>query len=177
MNYPPKRAWWVTGLVVFAGVSEIVLGVLMMISPAVGPVPSVVEMIVVGLVLTALGVFMLWMFSATAYEIAPPDLRIRFGPLRRTIPLAAIVEVVPTQSLLVGGPEWSFIWSTDRLRVRYRKKNGKLGWPVAIAPRDKFAFLLELAEAVPALEAGPDGALRLPGAAPGKGTSRGGRSK
>src|SRR5262249_50613192 len=135
---------------------ETVLGVLMVWVAATQQVPSGVEMALVGLVLTGLGAVLLWMFFASAYEIAPPNLLVHFGPLRRTIPLKAIEEVVPTKSLLIHGPEWSFIWSVDRLRIRYRKKSGKLGWAVAISPRDKFAFLLELAEAVPALEAERD---------------------
>jgi hypothetical protein len=164
MIYPPKRTWWLSCLIVSVAFVEIILGMLMAFAAALQPVPSVLELVIMGSVLTGIGVLLLWMFTSTSYAITPPNLIVRFGPLRRTIPLDAIVEVVPTKSLLIHGPEWSFIWSTDRLRVRYRKKNGKVGWAVAIAPQDKFAFLLELAEAVPALEAGKDGALRLPSA-------------
>jgi hypothetical protein len=56
------------------------------------------------------------------------------------------------------------------LRVRYRKWGGGLAWPVAISPRDKVAFLLELTELVPSLEAGQDGVLR-------RTEDRGGRSR
>ena len=75
----------------------------------------------------------------------------------------AIEEVVP-QRHWYGGPalEVNLGLAVLGVRLRYRKKSGRLSWPIRIAPRDRAAFLLELTERLPKLEVKEDGSLRRP---------------
>jgi hypothetical protein len=78
------------------------------------------------------------------YEITDDRLLVRSGLVRWRIPIAAIVNVEPTQSLL-SAPAWSL----DRLEVRYWRGGGLTR--ILISPRDKAAFLAELVARDPAL--------------------------
>jgi hypothetical protein len=86
----------------------------------------------------------------------------RSGPFRWTIPLDAIEEVAPAG--WQGGPviEMKLALSVRGLWVRYRTRSGGLSWPIRIAPRDRAAFLLELAERLPWLDVKDDGSLQRP---------------
>jgi hypothetical protein len=84
------------------------------------------------------------------YEITADELVVRSGLLLRwRIPIAAVVSVEPTGSLL-SSPAWSL----DRLEVRYRR-GGSLS-RILISPREKPAFLAELAARDPALRLSGD---------------------
>jgi hypothetical protein len=107
--------------------------------------------LILGLALTVAGLFLSWIWFSAHYEITATDLIARVGPFRKRIPLEAIVEVVPTRALY--SPDFNLSLSLDRLRVKYRKKNGNMArMPLAISPADKEAFLHELSQLVPRLQ-------------------------
>jgi hypothetical protein len=91
----------------------------------------------------------------TRYEVTPPDLVVRFGPFGTAVPLETIVEVFPTHNPLSAPAP-----SLDRLRINYRKDNGKLAFAL-ISPKDKEGFVRDLASAAPQLRSAGDGPLRL----------------
>lgn len=94
---------------------------------------------------------MLWELIWTSYEIAPPDLRVRCGPFRWRIPLAAIEEVTPSDGFFDRPErEWLTTWSRDKLRIIYRGKSGKTTFSL-VAPKDRVSFVAELARVAPGL--------------------------
>ncbi len=161
MIFPPKRDWWVAILTRTAS--------MLLIGASVG-VPlllltngaDVIPLWPLFPLEFAAGCLLLWMYHGTSYEITPTELVVRCGPLGKRIALAQISEAVPTKGLYVGA-EMSFAWSLDRVRIRYHKKNGRPAFlRIAIAPLQKYEFLLALAEAAPGLKAHDDGSLRRP---------------
>ena len=82
----------------------------------------------------------------TSYEIGQTELVIRCVGFRRRIPLDSIVEVFATHN-----PLSSPACSLDRLRVNYRRRNGKTGCAL-ISPHAKEEFLQDLAATVPGLQ-------------------------
>src|SRR5262245_15261903 len=112
----------------------------------------------IGLGLTATGGLFglaLWGCYRARYEVTPSDLIVRVGPFRRTVPLDAITEVFPTRN-----PESGPAPSLDRLQVNYRRQNGENRYTL-ISPKDKEAFLRDLASAAPRLRSTGEGSLRL----------------
>ncbi len=87
-------------------------------------------------------VLLLWLASATHYELAERDLLVRSGPFRWRVPLAQIRSVVPSRSV-VSSPALSL----DRLRIDY----GRAG-SILISPRDKLRFLSELQRRCPGID-------------------------
>ena len=87
------------------------------------------------------------------YEVEASVLRIRSGLLRQDIPLSSIQAVFPTHNPLIAAA-----WSLDRLQVNYHA--GKRPLCAFIAPRDKAAFLQELAKHDCDLEMKTDALLR-----------------
>lgn len=85
----------------------------------------------------------LWGCYTTRYEVTSSDLIVRFGPFHTSLPLDRIVEVFPTHNPLSAPAP-----SLDRLRINYRKKNGKM-WLALISPQDKEDFVRDLASAAP----------------------------
>jgi hypothetical protein len=79
------------------------------------------------------------------YEIDAGRVRIRSGLLRFGVPLEAI-RAARFSSNPLGAPALSL----RRLRIDYLKPNGKTGF-LLISPRDREAFLRELAQAEPEL--------------------------
>ena len=75
----------------------------------------------------------------TDYEFGDTQLLIRCGPFWRNVPLAEIVGVTPTHN-----PVASMALSLDRIALRVR--NGR---SILISPRDRTAFLAELARRCP----------------------------
>ncbi len=157
MVYPGGRDWWLVGLLSVVTAALLVGG-----GTAVGVavVTGQLMALVPGTMLLLVGSLLLWVVLGTHYEITDANLLVRCGPFRWTVPLDAIEEVVPAGWL--GGPaiEVNLSLSVRGLRVRYRKASGRLSWPIRIAPRDRAAFLLELAERLPGLDVKDDGSLR-----------------
>jgi hypothetical protein len=90
------------------------------------------------------GLAMLWSFVATNYQITESSLVIRTGPIRRTLPLSEIFEVIPSRGNLV----LCTAWSRDILTIRFHV--GRIaGDSVVIAPRDQGAFIAEIVNRCP----------------------------
>lgn len=160
MLHPGKTDWWIGGLLAVVGAAQMVGGGTLIGVALVGGVwPALIP----GTILLLVGGLLLWVLRGTNYEITETSLVIRSGPLRWTVPLTAIEDVIPIQNWWQGPVlEWGFSLAVRGLRLRYRKKGGGLTWPIRIAPQDRSAFLLELAERVPELVAKDDGSLRRP---------------
>jgi hypothetical protein len=154
MVHPAKVDWWLAGLIGGIAVPETAAGVVVLATgkPTPERAPGV------GVLLLAVGLLMalaLWGCYTIRYEITSSDLVIRFGPFRSRLPLADIVEVFPTHNPLSAPAP-----SLDRLRINYRRKNGGM-WFALISPKDKEAFVRDLASATPQLRSTGDGPLRL----------------
>jgi len=161
MVYPGKKDWWIAGLLAVVSAGQLVLGgTLVGIALVSGPW----QVLIPGTVLLLVGGMLLWVLFGTNCEITETSLIIRAGPFRWTVPLDAIEEVVPQTNWYGGGAliEWNLGLAVLGVRVRYRKKNGGLTWPIRIAPQDRAAFLLELTERLPGLDVKDDGSLRRP---------------
>jgi hypothetical protein len=167
MVYAIKKSWFARTCLLLVGVLllTVSLGMVVevLVNQAGGPLnpASLMPLLLIPILPAAAGIFNLWALYSAAYEIRQPHLLISFGLFRWRIPLAAITEVRPKQGFSSDWG-WSVALSLDRLVIKYRKTNGRAAFPVIISPENKFGFMLELAEAVPALEACTDGALRLP---------------
>ncbi|HKI30974.1 MAG TPA: PH domain-containing protein [Gemmataceae bacterium] len=159
MVHPGKKDWWLAGLLAVISAAQLVGGGTLV---GMAVVSREYPLLLPGGLLLLVGGLLLWILFGTSSEITETSLIIRSGPIRWRVPLDAIEEVVPSQGM--GGPvfEWNLGLAVRGLRVRYRKKNGHLSWPIRIAPQDRAAFLLELSERLPGLEVKDDGSLRKP---------------
>jgi hypothetical protein len=159
MVHAGKKQWWLTGpLAVICAAQLVGGGMLLGVAVIGGEWPALIP----AAALLLAGGMILWILRGTSYEITETSLVIRAGPFRWKVPLEAIADVVPVDGWGGSGLEWSFALAIRGLRVRYRKKSGRLTWPIRIAPQDRAAFLLELTERLPELEVGQDGSLRRP---------------
>jgi hypothetical protein len=160
MLYPGKKDWWIVGLIALGAAAQLVGGgALYGVAAVVGhPAP-----LIPGTILLLVGGMLVWVLRGTNCEITDTTLIIRAGPFRTSMPLEAIEEVVPQRNWY-GGPalEMNFGLAVMGIRVRYRKASGRLSWVYRIAPADRAAFLLELAERCPHLDVKDDGSLRRP---------------
>jgi hypothetical protein len=157
MVYPGGRDWWIVGLLSVVTAALLVgggtlVGVAFVAGPNFLLLPGTMQLVV--------GSMLLWVIFGTKYEITESSLILRSGPFRWTVPLDAIEEVVPAGWL--AAIEMNLALSVRSLRVRYRTRSGGLSWPIRIAPRDRAAFLLDLAERLPGLDVKDDGSLRRP---------------
>jgi hypothetical protein len=157
--HPGKIDWWIGGLMSVVSAAFLVGGGTLV---GIAVVQEVYPALVPGVALVLAGGMIFWILRGTSCEITDTRLIVRAGPIRWTIPLDAIVEVVPSGAW--GGPvfECNFGLAVNGLRLRYRTRRGGLSWSIRIAPQDRSAFLLELAERVPALVAKEDSSLRRP---------------
>ncbi|MDX1562212.1 MAG: PH domain-containing protein [Gammaproteobacteria bacterium] len=88
----------------------------------------------ISVVLIAVGVlFPLWLMLSLRYFMSDDTLRIRCGPFKWRIPIAAITSVEPVRSVL-SAPALSL----DRLRIDYS------GRSVMISPEPRGEFLRQL---------------------------------
>jgi hypothetical protein len=159
MVHPGKKDWWLAGILAVVSSAQLVGGGTLVGIALVG---EQYPLLFPGAVLLLVGGLLMWILFATSYEITETSLVIRSGPIRWRVPLEAIEEVVPAGAW--GGPviEVNLGLAVRGLRVRYRKKSGRLSWPIRIAPQDRAAFLLELTERLPGLVVKDDGSLRRP---------------
>jgi hypothetical protein len=93
-----------------------------------------------------LGLF-LWGSYRTNYEVTPSALVVRFGPFRTKLAVGSIVRVVPTREATSAPAP-----SLDRLRIEYRAADGLPSF-LLISPKDKEAFLRDLAQLAPQVQA------------------------
>jgi hypothetical protein len=150
MTYPSKKDWWITPVVLLIPGVGVLLLYLAVTQAA--PLPILLP----GLILSVVGGLILWAYFSTSCEITPPNLIVRFGPLRWTIPLEGITQVERKKGMSSDWA-WGVAWSLDRVVIKYRKRNGRMALlGVAVAPEDKEGFLRELAEALLGLEGSGD---------------------
>ena len=132
-----------TWLVVLLGAAFLVGPLLVLMQSRGGGVRAwIANLAVVVAVSVPPAAITIWLFRTTDYTITEPDLLIRSGPVRWTVPLASIHSVRPTRSLL-SAPALS----TDRLEIRY----GTWG-VVVISPEDKRAFAIAIRARVPSVD-------------------------
>jgi hypothetical protein len=158
MVHYAKVDWWLAALMVVIVFAELAAGTVVLVGGLSTDELHRATNLIVGPILLAAGVFfglMLWGCYRIRYDVTAADLIVRFGPFRSTIPLTDITEVFPTNNPLSAPAP-----SLDRLRVDYRKKNGKM-WFVLISPRDKEGFVRDLAGAAPQLRSVGGEPLRL----------------
>lgn len=145
MLYPSKRDKWIVLLILPAFVYMIGAGLCLIVLPVLGVLPP--WLLISGVSLLATGGFLLWCFLSSSAEITTTDLIVRFGPARWTVPLENITAVEPKVGLSADWWVFGLAWSTDRVLIRYRKRNGRPAlFGLAISPRDKNEFLDELAD-------------------------------
>lgn len=135
MVHRAKVDWWVTAL--FGG------GVLLQVAMGVALVASgLLPFVAISAAAALLFALLFWGAHRTSYEVTPSALVIRFGPFRSTVPVASIIRVVPTRE-----PTSAPAPSLDRLRIDYRAEDGSSC--TLVSPRDKEAFLQDLAGVAP----------------------------
>ncbi len=162
MVHGPKVDRWLALLLGGVVLLETVTGLALI--AGVGPeTADANETLLAGVAMIGAGALIgiaLWGCYRIRYELTPTDLVIRFGPFGTSIPLPSIVEVFPTRNPLSAPAP-----SLDRLRINYRKPNGKLTFAL-ISPLDRGAFVRDLQTAAPQLQRFPDSPLHLkaPGA-------------
>jgi hypothetical protein len=140
MVHHAKVDWWVA--VVFGGgfLLQFALG-----AALIGGGLSPYALISAGA--AALLGLLLWCSYRTRYEVTPSDLIVRFGPFRTTLAVGSIVRVAPTREITSAPAP-----SLDRLRIDYRAADG-LPSALLISPKDKEAFVRDLAHAAPQVQA------------------------
>ncbi|MCA9025001.1 MAG: PH domain-containing protein [Planctomycetaceae bacterium] len=121
-HYPSKRDPWLVVLLWVAILIQIVVGILIWMTPG----RPVEQWIVTGLVVVS-AMFSLHVLYGTAYDLTNEELKVRCGVLRWRVPLASIRRIAPTRSLW-SGPALSL----ERLEVRYDRAR----WPLYISPDD-----------------------------------------
>jgi len=92
------------------------------------------------LVVAAIGL-VVWILLSTIYRFDNPNLIVRSGPFRWTVPVAEITSVTRTRS-----PRSSPALSFDRLRIEY----GSSRREVIISPRDQAGCMAALESRLPA---------------------------
>jgi len=145
-SYPSKRDLWIVGLLWF-GAAVCLWGVAVLWTH---PVTAWMRWGMSALLLGEV-VFLFWLLYGTHYVLDRETLRIRCGPFRWRVPLAAIDEVRRTRNPL-SAPACSL----DRLHVKYR--GSILG--TLISPREREAFLRDLQARAPHLEWRGEGLVR-----------------
>ena len=148
--YPSKRDWWIEILLLLAAAGTAAAAAGVWFSPE-----SLGVRVGMTVVSAATAAFVLWVLYGTAYTLTDEQLVVRSGPLRWTVPLAAIEEVFPTHNPL-SAPACSL----DRLHIR---RNDSRRW-LLISPDAKAAFLRDLAVRSPGLTVEGDRLVRRRGA-------------
>ncbi|HOX46109.1 MAG TPA: PH domain-containing protein [Myxococcota bacterium] len=139
-----KVDWWLFSLV-FAGLLVSGLGGAFVL--VTGPGAGARWTGGFGLLVCAAVLLLTW---PVRYEITPEELRVRAGLVRWRLPLAWI-----RAARLSSNPLSAPAWSLRRLRLDYRRPDGREGFQL-LSPRDREAFLRELAAADPGLELDED---------------------
>jgi len=103
-----------------------------------GVMPSLISIGVTG----SMFALVAWIFAGTSYRVSDTTLAVRSGPIRVTVPLAAIRRVTRTRSVL-SAPALSL----RRLEVQYGRHS-----TVVISPNDESGFLDALRSRAPQAE-------------------------
>lgn len=143
MTYPSKIDWWISLILLAASLMDFGIGGVLLYAAVVQAAP--LPVLFAGIVSVLVAALLLWIYASTGCDIRPPDLVVRSGPFRFSIPLDAIAEV-KQKSRFSFELAWNFALSQDRLLIKYRKPNGRMAlFGVAVSPEDKEGFLQELA--------------------------------
>jgi type VI protein secretion system component VasK len=137
-RYPAARDWWATLLIWGTVLVTVWAGAKILGATGETPVTSVFLLVLVLAV-----AFLLWVLYGTWYELDHRELRARCGPFTTNIALDRIGAIVRSRN-----PASSMALSLDRLAVLDR--GGRL--LVLISPRDRDAFLRDVAWLGPGLE-------------------------
>jgi hypothetical protein len=135
--YRSKRDRWLMALLGVVGAGIAAGAIATLLAPG-----SLLSRLVTALLQIALIAFVAWLVFGTSYALTDRALRVRSGPFRWTIPLAAITGVTPTRN-----PLSSPALSLDRVRISYRGS----GFGLMISPEPRAEFLRDLAARVPGL--------------------------
>jgi Bacterial PH domain len=151
MTYPSKKDWWIALILLATSLLDFGIGGLLFVGAVVQA--GSLDLLLAGFVTVLVAGLLLWIYVSTYYDIDPPNLVVRSGPFRLTIPLEDITEVrhKTRYSLELA---WHFGLSLDRLLIKYNKHGRPALFAVAISPRDKEGVLQELAREAPALREG-----------------------
>ena len=127
LTFSSKVDAWIPTFVLL---SVLAAPVIVFLAPAKRPVTPATWMIMAGA-----GTFTLalvgWMFTTTAYVISGPDLRLKSGPVRMTVPIAAITRI--SRGSIVGA---AVALSLSRIEIQYGRFQS-----VLISPKDPRAFI------------------------------------
>ena len=132
MKYPSKQDWWIILLAWIPLVATIGLGLFTMVEKA----STLSEQILVFASCIVVPLFFLWMMMTTYYLIEEKNLVIRFGPFKKTVPLASITSIRKTRN-----PMSSPAMSLKRIEILYNRYD-----MVLISPKDRDAFIQVLSE-------------------------------
>ncbi|MFA1820782.1 PH domain-containing protein [Virgibacillus oceani] len=127
MQFPSKKDGWITGLL--WGVS--MAGVL---------IPAIVGNPLSSVVILPLAVFLLWFWFKTDYRIMDNKIKIRYGPIRQTVPIEDIRSIRKMKSRFAAAPALS----SDRIQIDYSKYD-----LVRISPENEEKFIKMLLEINP----------------------------
>jgi|SRR5690625_2376834 len=119
MQFPSKKDGWITGLL--WGVS--LAGVL---------IPALAGNPLSSLVILPLAIFLLWFWFKTDYSILENKIKIRYGPIRQTVPIEDIRSIRKMKSRFAAAPALS----SDRIQIDYSKYD-----MVRISPEDEEKFI------------------------------------
>jgi hypothetical protein len=158
MTHFAKVDWWLATLLGGIVIFEFGTAISVVVASVTTGSPPLREATGIALVLAGSGVLLglaLWACYRIRYEVSPPNLVIRFGPFRASVPLHSIVEVFPSRNPLSSPAP-----SLDRLRINYRRENGKLRFAL-ISPKDKEGFVRDLSGAAPQLRSTMQAPLRF----------------
>ncbi|WP_370294700.1 PH domain-containing protein [Rossellomorea marisflavi] len=132
MKYPSKQDWWIILLAWIPMVATIGLGLFTMVEKA----STLSEQILVFASCIIVPLFFLWMMMTTYYLIEEKNLVIRFGPFKKSVPLASITSIRKTRN-----PMSSPALSLKRIEILYNRYD-----MVLISPKDRDAFIEVLSE-------------------------------
>ncbi|GAB3796741.1 PH domain-containing protein [Virgibacillus kimchii] len=127
MRFPSKKDGWNTGLL--WGVS--LVGVV---------IPAMAGNPLSSLIILPLALFLLWFWFRTDYSITDNKIRIRYGPIRQTVPIEDIIRIRKKKSRIAAAPALS----SDRIQIDYSKYD-----MVRISPENEQKFIKMLLEINP----------------------------
>src|SRR5699024_7534944 len=116
---PSKKDRWITGLL--WGVA--LAGVL---------IPAFTGNPLSSIAILPLAVFLLWFWFKTDYSITENKIKIRYGPVRQTVPIDDIRSIRKKKSRFAAAPALS----SDRLQIDYSKYD-----MVRISPENEQQFI------------------------------------
>ncbi|MEK6279190.1 MAG: PH domain-containing protein [Acidobacteriota bacterium] len=152
MVHYSKKDWWLVAAPFVVSMIPLTLGAVFLFM-GITTYETGRLLIVAGAVIGMLQVLVTYPLY---YRITSSELIIRCGILmRRHIPLSSIDEVESDRNP-IGSPAWSL----DRLRVDYRKNGDPAS--ILISPKDKLAFIQELASTDTDLKVKGDRLIREP---------------